>query len=84
MGAIDVPMDFRGPTMPSLTSIIAGNGFIDAQTIGTAVRKLSRDLNAWKERGTYAEVLQKLKLLWHVLIRFGNSDCRQDGCGLDR
>ncbi|MDC2943638.1 DUF3626 domain-containing protein, partial [Bacillus thuringiensis] len=25
----------------------------------------------WSNRGTYEEVLQELKLLWHVLVRFG-------------
>ncbi|MBH5318313.1 DUF3626 domain-containing protein [Paenibacillus sp. GSMTC-2017] len=25
----------------------------------------------WSDRGTYNEVLQQLKLLWHVLVRYG-------------
>jgi hypothetical protein len=53
---------FRGPTMPSLAARIAENGFIDAMAIGKAVRELSRDSEAWKDRGTHPEVLQELKL----------------------
>jgi hypothetical protein len=57
--------------MPSLAVRIAENGLIDGKAIGTAVRELSRDPEAWKDRGTHPEVLQELKLLWHVLVRFG-------------
>jgi hypothetical protein len=48
--------------MPSLAARIAENGFIDAMAIGKAVRELSRDSEAWKDRGTHPEVLQELKL----------------------
>jgi hypothetical protein len=71
MQVVDVPMDFRGSTMSSLAARVARDGFVDAEAIGRGVRELSRDPRAWKERGTYAEVVQELKLLWHVLVRFG-------------
>ena len=71
MQIVHVPKDFRGPTMPSLAVRIAENGLIYGKAIGTAVRELSRDPEAWKDRGTHPEVLQELKLLWHVLVRFG-------------
>jgi hypothetical protein len=57
--------------MPSLAARVARNGFIDAEAIGRGLWELSRDPGAWKERGTYAELLQELKLLWHILVRFG-------------
>jgi Protein of unknown function (DUF3626) len=72
MQAIDVPMDFRGSTMPSLAARVAKDGIVDAAAIGKGVRELSKDPAAWEDRGTHAEVLQELKLLWHVLVRFGN------------
>ncbi|PMD48000.1 hypothetical protein L207DRAFT_506900 [Hyaloscypha variabilis F] len=80
MQATNVPRDFRGPSMPSLALRVAREGVVDAKAIGAAVRQLSRAPNAWKEWGTHAEVLQELKLLWHVLVRFGESDSQRDGC----
>jgi hypothetical protein len=69
----DVPSDFRGPTMPSLARRISLNGYIDTSTIGLAATDLKRHPHQWKDRGTEADVLQELKLLWHVLVRYGKS-----------
>ncbi|KAL7784078.1 hypothetical protein V8C37DRAFT_396410 [Trichoderma ceciliae] len=66
-----VPSDFRGPTMPSLAATIAYKGSVDVQAIGEAVRDLVACAERWEDRGTMAEVLQELKLLWHVLVRYG-------------
>ncbi len=66
-----VPLDFRGPSMPSLANRIASHGFVDTSMIGSAAMDLKRDPDAWSDRGTYQEVLQELKLLWHVLVRYG-------------
>jgi hypothetical protein len=67
----EVPQDFRGPSMPSLAKRIGQNNVIDASIIGTAVMDLNRNPASWSERGAYKEVLQELKLLWHVLVRYG-------------
>ncbi|HDR7793119.1 TPA: DUF3626 domain-containing protein [Bacillus luti] len=67
----EVPMDFRGSNMPSLARRIARNNYIDANIIGSAVVDLKRNPLSWSDRGTYEEVLQELKLLWHVLVRYG-------------
>ncbi|WP_242269206.1 DUF3626 domain-containing protein [Bacillus cereus group sp. BfR-BA-01352] len=67
----EVPMDFRGSKMPSLARRIGRNHCIDANIIGSAVVDLKRNPLSWSDRGTYEEVLQELKLLWHVLVRFG-------------
>jgi len=72
MAAPDVPLDFRGPTMPSLAERIAEQGILDASIVGKAVQDLTRDPEVWNDRGTFAEVLQELKLLWHVLVRYGD------------
>ena len=72
--ASEVPSDVRGPTMPSLAARVARDGFIvDARAIGEAAVALFRDPAAWADRGTYAEVVQELKLLWHVLVRCGSA-----------
>ncbi|MCE5172839.1 DUF3626 domain-containing protein [Paenibacillus profundus] len=69
--ADEVPADFRGPSMPSLAQRIARNNMIDVSMIGAAAMDLKRDPVCWSDRGTYKEVLQELKLLWHVLVRYG-------------
>jgi len=66
-----VPADFRGPGMPSLAGRIARNGRVDAAAIGAAAFDLKRNPEAWSDRGSYGEVLQELKYLWHVLVRYG-------------
>lgn len=69
--ASDVPSDVRGPKMPSLAARIARDGAVDARAIGDAAVAVFRNPLAWTERGTYAEIIQELKLLWHVLVRCG-------------
>ena len=71
LGVEKVPEDFRGPTMPSLARLVARNGQIDASCIGDAARSLKSKPENFHDRGTFAEVLQELKLLWHVLVKFG-------------
>lgn len=73
MRAEEVPSDFRGPTMPSLAKRIARNGNIDASLIGNAVNDLKLNPDLWSDRGNYEEVLQELKYMWHVLVRYGKS-----------
>ncbi|KAK3305989.1 uncharacterized protein B0T15DRAFT_533988 [Chaetomium strumarium] len=73
IGVAEVPADFRGPTMPSLAARVARDGIVDARAIGDAVRELKRNPDTWRDRGSYDEVLQELKLLWHVLVRYGRS-----------
>ncbi|WP_099157099.1 DUF3626 domain-containing protein [Virgibacillus ndiopensis] len=67
----EVPSDFRGSTMPSLAKRIAKNNSINARVIGLAVMDLHRNPQNWLERGLFKEVLQELKLLWHVLVKYG-------------
>lgn len=67
----DVPSNFRGPTMPSLAERIAENGVIHARIIGTAAADVVRNSDSWRDRGSAKDVLQELKLLWHVLVRYG-------------
>ncbi|MFD2117563.1 DUF3626 domain-containing protein [Paenibacillus yanchengensis] len=69
----EVPSYYRGPTMPSLAERIAVNHLIDAHTIGIAVNGLHNNPERWSDRGSYEEVLQELKLMWHVLVRFGET-----------
>jgi hypothetical protein len=68
---VDVPCDFRGPSMPSLASRIAVDGVVDAEKIGAAVRDLAANPVRWADQGSYAEMLQEFKLLWHVLVKYG-------------
>jgi hypothetical protein len=67
----EIPSDFRGRTMPSLGARIAENGWINAFCIGEAAKSLKLNPENWKDRGSCQECLQELKLLWHVLVKFG-------------
>ena len=67
----EVPADFRGPTMPSLAERICENGMVNARLIGAAVVNFRKQPETWRDRGTFDEVLQEFKLLWHVLVKFG-------------
>ncbi len=67
----EVPSDFRGPTMPSLARRISSRQHVDASMIGAAAVALKEDPDSYRDRGTCDEVLQELKLLWHVLVRHG-------------
>jgi len=69
--ADDVPSDFRGPSMPSLARRIAVDNLVDAKAIGMAANDLKRGPELWRDRGSYEEVLQELKYMWHVLVRYG-------------
>ena len=66
-----VPRDFRGPTMPTLARRIATRSYVDVSMIGSAAMELKRNPEAFCDRGSYLEVLQELKLLWHVLVKYG-------------
>lgn len=68
---VDVPDDFRGPTMPSLARRIATENYIAPSMIGPAAFDLKRNPTSWSDRGPYKDVLQELKILWHVLVRYG-------------
>ena len=67
----EVPSDVRGSAMASLATRVGRDGTVDARPIGEAAIALFRDPAAWTDRGTYADVVQELKLLWHVLVRCG-------------
>ncbi|WP_028560297.1 DUF3626 domain-containing protein [Paenibacillus pinihumi] len=74
MRAEEVPADFRGPALPSLAKRIAQNDYIDASVIGDAVNHLKHHPDQWSDRGEHAGVLQELKYMWHILVRFGGGD----------
>lgn len=75
MPADSVPPDFRGPTMPSLAQRIARDANMNAYAIGLAAQDLKLRPENWRDRGSYETVLQELKLLWHVVVEFGGSEC---------
>lgn len=66
-----VPSNFRGPTMPSLARRVAPDGLLNAKKIGDAAASVRRNPNSWVDLGSEKDILQELKLLWHVLLRFG-------------
>ncbi|MCG7584848.1 DUF3626 domain-containing protein [Photobacterium sp. OFAV2-7] len=67
-----VPEDFRGPEMISLARRVAIDGEVTAYAIGVAARTLVQNNNGLPEQ-QLSDALQHLKLLWHVLVRFGQT-----------
>ncbi|MEV6106602.1 DUF3626 domain-containing protein [Streptomyces sp. NPDC051940] len=70
-----VPAGFRGPAIPPLADRVArrytADGMLTAEVVGRAAASLAVEPGAWAEFGTYDEVLQYVKQLWHVLVEFG-------------
>jgi hypothetical protein len=64
--------DFRGPGMPQLAARVARAGRVDAAAIGEAAMALHRTPEDWPYIAGVAP-LQQLKLLWHVLVRYGHA-----------
>jgi hypothetical protein len=69
----EVPDDFRGPAMPPLARRIAPEGLLDVRLIGVAAASLFREPEAWSDHAPYADTLQHLKQLWHVLVQYGRA-----------
>ncbi len=59
--------------MPKLAALVAPDGQLDARQIGEAALALHKDPQQWRMHGNETELKQQLKLLWHVLVRFGHS-----------
>jgi len=68
-----VPDDFRGAAMPILAQSIAEDELINAEIIGRAAYQLQKKPASWSERGAHSKKRQDLKLLWHVLVKYGQS-----------
>ncbi len=73
----DIPIDFRGPEMPAFGRHAAEDGRLDAHIIGCAAADLKRNPANWQEFGEPAYALQSLKLLWHILVKFGKPNVNQ-------
>mmetsp|Transcript_73574 Transcript_73574/g.172605 ORF Transcript_73574/g.172605 Transcript_73574/m.172605 type:complete len:364 (+) Transcript_73574:106-1197(+) len=69
----EVPNDFRGPRMPELARIVAPKGMLTSALIGTAARQAAEDTAEQADLGPSEKALQELKLLWHVLLRYGSA-----------
>ncbi|MFE4538648.1 DUF3626 domain-containing protein [Streptomyces scopuliridis] len=71
----EVNAEFRGPVMVPLAAHVcrayARTGTLDAGVLGHAAASAVREPGAWDGWGTQDEVLQYIKQLWHVLVRYG-------------
>ncbi len=76
----DVPTDFRGPAMPALAQRVASAGVVTAAGIGVAAAELRHAPDRWVSFGSPADALQALKLLWHVVLRYGRYGRSVDEC----
>ena len=70
----DIPSAFRGPKIPALAQRIVGNdGWLNTALIGQAAVSLYEHPDQWRDLGTYTEVLQYIKQLWHTLAYYGHA-----------
>lgn len=73
----EVDAEFRGAVMVPFAAWVcrsyARTGILDAEVLGRAAAAVVRDPAAWARWGTRDEVLQYVKQLWHVLVRFGRA-----------
>ncbi|MFG1848124.1 DUF3626 domain-containing protein [Micromonospora carbonacea] len=77
----ELPVDgvdagFRGPGIPPLAARVHAEFArpgepVDAALIGRAAASAVTEPGRWADRGPVAVTLQDLKMLWHVLVRFG-------------
>jgi len=72
----EVPSDFRGSEMPSLTQRVLENhalenGYLDAATIGLAAVSVVTNPEQWQDWGSPKDTLQHIKYLWHILVVYG-------------
>lgn len=72
MAAAEVPSDFRGPAMQSLAARLGAE--LDPRKLGLAAQSLRESPSDWSDRGTPEQVLQEIKRLWHVLLRYGSTN----------
>jgi hypothetical protein len=77
----DVPVDFRGPTMPDLARGVArADGVVDAHAIGTAARRI-RAGGPLPGGDPPGSDLQQLKYLWHTVLAHGHDATRSQPNG---
>jgi hypothetical protein len=73
--AVDaVPAEFRGPRVPPFAAHLRGlygGDRLDAAVLGRAAIAITAEPERWRDWGTFDEVLQLVKQLWHVLVRYG-------------
>ena len=67
----NVPDEFRGPRMPDLAHRITTGKILNVTHIGLANQALHHKPETWSDWDSYANTLQDLKKLWHVLVAFG-------------
>lgn len=69
---VEVPDDFRGPTMPTVARRVAGPGeLVDARAIGALAAQAGFDEPTAMGDGPDS-LLQQLKYLWHTLLAHGH------------
>jgi hypothetical protein len=66
----DVPDDFRGNKMPELAKRIAIDNTINAYILGLAIMDLYINPEKWDNWGSKDDIIQEIKLLWHVLVKY--------------
>jgi hypothetical protein len=67
----EIPDNFRGNEMPKLAEFITEDDYIDTHHLGLAIIDLNVNPKKWGIWGSQQDIVQKIKLLWHVLVKYG-------------
>lgn len=71
----DIPSRFRTADLAGLAERIveefSADGRLDAAVVGRAARSIVAESPKWAGWGSEQDVLQRIKYLWHALVRYG-------------
>lgn len=68
-----IPSDFRGETVLKLGRRVAEDGHIHTALLGRLAKQLREKPTIWADLGTPDTLLQQIKYLWHILVRYGHA-----------
>lgn len=73
LAVADVPELFRDYPVRALARRIAGDGHVDAATLGEAANAADADPAAWRSFGGPSELRTCFRRLWHALVVLGDA-----------
>ena len=69
----EVPDDYRGAIMPTFAEKVAGrSGVVNPRILGEAAKSMTERPDEWAEFGNGDRLLQLVKRLWHVILKWGS------------
>lgn len=67
----DIPDNFRGPFSSEFAKIISTSGYLNSISLADFEKNYFDNEAYWKQEYPDKNLLQELKYLWHILVKFG-------------